>query len=118
MSTIFQRLGAVGLVSDCGVRDIDEVRNLHFHYFARGSVVSHARFRIVRVGVPVQILGTVIRPGDILYGDENGRLLVPPCTVDEIRQKVEDIRSHEKRLMDFVRRSDFSLERLKGRFIE
>src|ERR1039457_5397208 len=63
MSTIFMRLGAIGLVTDCGVRDIPEVRALRFHYFARGSVISHAHFRIVRVGVPVQILGAAIRPG-------------------------------------------------------
>ena len=49
MATIFKRLGAIGLVSDCGVRDIPEVRAVGFHYFARGSVVSHASFRIVRV---------------------------------------------------------------------
>jgi 4-hydroxy-4-methyl-2-oxoglutarate aldolase len=118
MSTIFQRLGAVGLVSDCGVRDIPEVRSLRFHYFARGSVVSHARFRIAKVNVPVQIFGSVTRPGDLLHGDENGLLLVPPCHAEEIREKVEVVRSHEKRLMEFVRSSEFSVERLKGRFIE
>ncbi len=36
MATIFTRLGAVGLVSDCAVRDIPEVRNIGMHYFARG----------------------------------------------------------------------------------
>ena len=38
MTTIFSRLGAIGMVSDCGVRDIPEVRRLGFHYFARGTV--------------------------------------------------------------------------------
>ncbi len=118
MATTFQRLGAVGLVSDCGVRDIPEVRALRFHYFARGSVVSHARFRIVQAGVPVHVLGSVVRPGDLLHGDENGLLMVPPCTVDEIRQHVDHVRSNEKRLMDFIRSPEFSVERLKGRFIE
>ena len=57
MATAFTRLGAVGLVTDCGVRDVPEVRALRFHYFARGTVVSHSHFKLVRVGVPVQILG-------------------------------------------------------------
>ena len=52
MATIFTRLGAVGLVSDCAVRDLPEVRAMGFQYFARGAVVSHAWFRIVRSGVP------------------------------------------------------------------
>src|ERR1700686_125754 len=55
MATIFKRLGAVGLVSDCAVRDVAEVRAMRFHYFARGAVASHAYFRIVRVGVPIQV---------------------------------------------------------------
>ena len=33
MASIFTRLGAIGLVSDCGVRDIPEVHKLGFHYF-------------------------------------------------------------------------------------
>lgn len=77
MATVFQRLGAVGLVTDCMVRDIPEVRALGFHYFAQGSVVSHANFRIVRVGVPIQVHGLVIRNGDLLCGDENGVLQIP-----------------------------------------
>ena len=39
---------------------------------ARGTVVSHASFRIVQVGVPIQILGVELKPGDMLHGDENG----------------------------------------------
>jgi hypothetical protein len=77
MGSIFTRLGAVGLVTDSAVRDIPEVRALGFRYFAAGAVASHANFRIVRVGVPVQVRGVVFQPGDIVHGDENGVLQVP-----------------------------------------
>ncbi len=76
MSTVFTRLGAIGLVSDCGVRDLPEVRALGFHYFARGSVASHGSFRIVRTGVPVTVQGLAVRPGELLHGDENGLIIV------------------------------------------
>lgn len=112
MATIFTRLGAVGLVTDCGVRDIPEVRALRFHYFARGSVVSHASFRIVRVGVPVQIYGTVVQSGDLLHADENGVLLVPPGVEDRLPASVDEVRERERRLMDWVRSEAFSLDRL------
>src|SRR6266851_275640 len=67
MASFFTRLGAIGLVSDCAVRDLPEVRRLGFHYFARGSVASHGNYRIVRVNVPVQILGMPVAPGDLLH---------------------------------------------------
>ncbi len=112
MATIFKRLGAIGLVSDCGVRDIPEVRALSFHYFARGSVVSHASFRIIRVGVPVQIYGAVIRTGDVLHADENGVLLVPPGVEDRLPQAVDAVRTRERHLMDWVRSDEFTLDDL------
>ncbi|MGA2985054.1 MAG: RraA family protein [Terriglobia bacterium] len=118
MATIFTRLGAVGLVSDCGVRDIPEVRALRFHYFARGSVVSHANFRIARVGVPVQVHGVVIRPGDILHGDENGILLVPNGIEEKLPPAVEQVRSRERRLMDWVRSESFSPDHLRDHVVE
>ena len=64
MATIYKRLGAIGVVSDSSVRDLAEVRALGLHYFARGAVASHAYFHVVRVNVPVQIDGLVVRPGD------------------------------------------------------
>jgi regulator of RNase E activity RraA len=118
MCTIFQRLGAIGLVSDCGVRDIPEVRNLGFHYFARGTVASHANYRIARVGVPVQIGGLVIKTGDLLHGDENGLALVPAEKRDQIPAMVEQVRSREGALLDYVRSDAFTLEGLRGRIVE
>lgn len=116
MATIFTRLGAVGLVSDCGVRDIPEVRALGFHYFARGSVASHANFRIVRTGVPVNILGLVVRPGDLLHGDENGLVNIPEGHEEAIRDNVTRVREREGKLMEFVKTKEFSVEGF-GRFV-
>ncbi|MBS1826036.1 MAG: RraA family protein [Acidobacteria bacterium] len=118
MSTIFHKLGAVGLVSDCGVRDIPEVRRLGFHYFARGTVASHGNFRIVRVGVPVQIMGLVIKTGDLLHGDENGLALVPEEKRDLIPQMVDLIRSREGKLLDYVKSDAFTLDGLRGQIVE
>ncbi len=118
MASIFKRLGAVGLVSDCAVRDVPEVRTLGFHYFARGTVVSHASFRIVRVGVPVQVCGLVIRPGDLLHGDENGLLLVPSGIEERLPGAVDAVRARERRLIDWVRGESFSLDRLHDRMVE
>lgn len=118
MATIFTRLGAVGLVSDCGVRDIPEVRRIGFQYFARGAVVSHANFRIARVGVPIQICGTVIKSGDLIHADENGVLVIPPGVEETLPAAVETIRSREGNLLDYVRSADFTLDGLKGRIVE
>jgi regulator of RNase E activity RraA len=114
MATFFTRLGAVGLVSDCGVRDLPEVRRLGFQYFARGAVASHANFRIVRAGVPVHIMGMAVKPGDLLHGDENGLIQVPADVENELPGAIDKVRERERRIMDFVRGPQFSLDGFKG----
>ena len=118
MATIFQRLGAVGLVSDCAVRDIPEVRALRFHYFARGAVASHAYFHIVRVGVPIQVGGLVIHPNDLLHGDENGLIVVPKDGLEKLPAAVEAVRAREHALMEFVRGPEFNFDGLRQRILE
>jgi 4-hydroxy-4-methyl-2-oxoglutarate aldolase len=118
MATIFKRLGGIGLVTDCAVRDLPEVRNLRFHYFARGAVASHANFRIVRVDVPVQMLGVVVQPGDLLHGDENGVIQIPGESLNGLKEAIQNVRSRERQLMDFVRGPGFTVRQLRGRFRE
>ena len=117
MATFFKRLGGIGLVTDCGVRDIAEVRALGFHYFARGVVASHANFRIVRVGVPVHVVGMVIRPQEILHGDMNGLIQVPAEAADGLPAAIESVRTRERRLMDMAKDPNFTASQLHGRFM-
>ena len=118
MATIFQRLGVVGLVSDCAVRDIPEVRALRFHYFARGAVASHAYFHVVRVGVPVQVSGLVIHPNELLHGDENGLIVVPKEGLEKLPAAVEAVRARERALMEYVRGTNFNFDGLRERILE
>ena len=118
MASFFTRLGAAGLVTDCGVRDLPEVRRLGFQYFARGSVASHANFRIVRVGLPVQICGMVVRPNELIHGDENGVLVIPAVERKRIAEEVELIRRRERIVMEFVRGEGFSLDGFRGLVVE
>jgi regulator of RNase E activity RraA len=118
MSTFFTRLGAVGLVSDCAVRDLPEVRRIGFHYFARGSVASHGNFRIVRSGLPVQILGMEVQPGDLIHGDENGLITVPPGCENTLPACVDSVREKERRVMEFVRGDSFALDGFREKIVE
>ncbi len=109
MATLATRLGAVGMVTDGGVRDLDEVRALGFRYFAPFAVVSHGNFSIEEIGSPVVIDGQEIRTGDILHGDANGIVIVPPETLDGLPEVVERIRTRERQMMDYVNGAEFTV---------
>jgi 4-hydroxy-4-methyl-2-oxoglutarate aldolase len=117
MSTIFTSLGAVGLITDCAVRDLSAVRRLPFHYFARGAVSSHAHFRIVRSNVPVEVLGMTVDPGALLHGDENGIITIPEEKRESLKTAIERVLANERKLLDFVRQPGFRASSLRGRFL-
>jgi len=115
MATTFQRLGAVGVVSDSGVRDLSEVHALGFRYFAPGCVPSHANFRLVRAQVPVSICGVEVSPGDLLHGDANGLIKVPEHGRDRLPELAAAVTRAEKVVLDFVKGNDFNLDGLRER---
>lgn len=114
MATLAQRLGVVGMVTDGGYRDLDEVRALGMHYYAAYAVVSHANFSVVDVGVPVVIDGQRVETGDILHGDANGIVIVPPDVLDDLPRAVQEVRDRERRTMDFIKSEAFTLELVKA----
>lgn len=78
MSTTMKRLGAVGILTDGGLRDVREVGQLGgFHYFCAGLVVSHGNPICVSVGDDVEISGMKVSMGDLLHGDVNGVVHIP-----------------------------------------
>ncbi len=117
MSTIFKQLGAIGLITDCAVRDLTAVRRLPFHYFARGAVSSHAHFRIVRTNVPVEVLGMTVHPGALLHGDENGIISIPEEKRESLTAAIEQVLASERKLLEFVRQGDFKAAALRKRFL-
>jgi 4-hydroxy-4-methyl-2-oxoglutarate aldolase len=116
MANTARALGAIALITDGGVRDLDEVRALGFQFFALGAVVSHGNFGIVDVGMPVTIAGAQICPDDLIHGDANGFVVIPRGTEDRVMDEVRKVREREAEMIRWVSSSDFGLEGLRKRF--
>ncbi len=114
MATMAKTLGAVGMVTDGGYRDVNEVHALGLHYFASYHVVSHGNFEIVDVGVPVALDGETINTGDILHGDVNGIVVIPAAIAGGLPEAVGRIQERERRFMEFIKSDRFSLEAAKA----
>src|SRR5258708_10192780 len=61
-ASIHLALGAVGLVTNGAVRDLDEMRLLNFQALYGQLCVSHAYVHIVNYGCPVNFLGLTLKP--------------------------------------------------------
>jgi regulator of RNase E activity RraA len=108
MATTMKRVGAVGLVTDGGLRDIREITALGgFHYFGRGLVVAHGRPCIYDVGATVTIDGMEVHPGDLLHGDENGVTVIPAEIADKVAAKALEHRAMEQERLNEILGPDF-----------
>jgi 4-hydroxy-4-methyl-2-oxoglutarate aldolase len=115
MASVMSRLGAVGLVTNGGVRDLAGVRALGFRYFAPGVVVSHGNFRLVEAGLPVEVSGLRIEPGDLLHADENGVVLIPGEIADKVAAAAQAVLAEEAEIIGFYRGERFSLQEVGRR---
>src|SRR3989442_3686815 len=109
MSTIMKRLGAVGILTDGGLRDVKEVRVLGgFQYFCTGLVVSHGNPVCVSVGGEVIISGMHVCTGDLLHGDVNGIVHIPDACASEVAEAAYRIWSQEEETLRRMTHSQFT----------
>lgn len=76
-SNIHRALGCVGAITDGAIRDLDEMNNAGFKALARRLCVGHAFSHPVRWGIPVEVFGAKIEPGQLIHADKHGFLAVP-----------------------------------------
>ncbi len=79
LSTAARMRGAAGALMDGMVRDVKQVRELAFPVFAGGvgPLDSQGRGRVIEIDVPIECGGVPICPGDIVFGDADGCVVVP-----------------------------------------
>ena len=106
--TIHKALGCAGTITNGGVRDLDEVRAMGFHFFASCVIPSHAYVHVVDVGKPVKVGGLTIRPGDLIHADQHGVVIIPHAIAREVAARAREVEDKERAIIDFFRSPDFS----------
>lgn len=115
LATMFQRFGAIGVVSDSAVRDMPELRKLNFQAFAPGTVASHANFVIHSVQQPVQICGMSVNPADLLHGDENGLINVPETGRDQLPELAGQVLESEREALEYIKSEEATLDGIRDK---
>lgn len=96
MSTRATHLKAAGAILDGYVRDAAEIERLGFTVFCRGLYAQDQgpRGKVIDWRCPIEIEGVRIEPGDLLYGDREGVLVIPRAIEAEaIRRAREKART-------------------------
>jgi regulator of RNase E activity RraA len=97
LSTAARARGARGAVVDGLVRDVKKIEELGFPVYAAGvkPVDSRGRGLVIDYNVPVECGGIIANPGDLLFADYDGVVVIPAAAVDEVVSMATDKVSRE-----------------------
>lgn len=94
-TTVHKALGCMGVVTNGGVRDLDEAYSLGFTYLASCTLVSHGYIHMETTGTPVEIGGLIVRPGDLIHADKHGAVLIPNEVADQVADACRQMQQAE-----------------------
>ncbi|TFH50045.1 MAG: RraA family protein [Bacteroidia bacterium] len=92
------RLGAVGVVTDAGARDTDEVglEGVPLYLRQKGRGIRPGRNELESVNRPVTIGGVLVCPGDVVVADGDGVIVVPRAVAEQVAKYAAEILTKDK----------------------
>jgi regulator of RNase E activity RraA len=103
LSTAARVRGAAGALMDGCVRDVKAIRAMGFPVFHGGiaPLDSKGRGKVMAVDVPIECGGVPVQPGDLVFGDADGVVVIPRRVEDEVlRLALEKVSGERKTLRD------------------
>jgi 4-hydroxy-4-methyl-2-oxoglutarate aldolase len=94
----YVKLGAVGVVTDAGARDTDEVglERVPLYVRKKGRGIRPGRNEIESINRPVSIGGVLVCPGDVVVGDGDGVVVVPRAVAEQVAKYANNILANDK----------------------
>ncbi len=92
------KAGAVGVVTDAGARDTDEVglEGVPLYLRKKGRGIRPGRNEIESVNRPVSIGGVLVCPGDVVVADGDGVVVVPRNVAELVAKYANNILTKDK----------------------
>lgn len=94
--------GVAGLITDARLRDFRELAEYDPVFYCAGEAVRAGTAEIMpsSVNVPVAVAGVTVVPGDYVYADSSGAIIIPAMQFDEVWAaaiKIEAIDAAQRR---------------------
>ena len=92
--------GISGTIVNGAVRDAHQIQDAHYPVFCLDQYMRSGKNRVYKSQeqCPLMINGVTIYPGDIIFADDHGVLVIPIQRLDDIIDKAQNIQSTEKKI--------------------
>lgn len=94
----WHKRGAVGVVTDAGARDTDEIalERVPLYLRKKGRGIRPGRNELESVNRPVVIGGVLVCPGDVVVADGDGVIVVPRAAAEQVAIYAREILKKDK----------------------
>jgi regulator of RNase E activity RraA len=111
-ATVHKGFGMSGVLTNGVVRDLGDLPE-GFSVIAGSVGPSHAFVHVTGFGMPVEVFGITVRPGDLVHADRHGAVVIPPDVVGGLPEAIRTLIETEKIVLDVARLPDFDLEKFE-----
>ena len=111
-SAVHRGLGAVGVVTDGSIRDIDQWAP-GLPVLAGSIMPSHAHVHLADYGREIRVAGMVVRSGDLVHGDRHGAVTIPAALAAKIPAACDLLVRKEAVILNMARAPGFTIDKLK-----
>ena len=110
VGTRVQVLGAVAIITDGAVRDLEALHDMGMKVWSEHVVVSHGHITVGQADIPIEVGGLVVNPGDLLHADCNGVVSIPPEELDDLPDAIDRFLARERETLAHLREKGYDLE--------
>jgi regulator of RNase E activity RraA len=103
-----QNHGMAGILTDGRIRDFDQLRKFDFVAYCRGEAVRWGGDTIMPflANVPVSLGGATVVPGDYVYADHSGAVVVPASVLRPVLEEAVGIEEADARSIERLQSED------------
>jgi 4-hydroxy-4-methyl-2-oxoglutarate aldolase len=105
LSTRSSYLKAAGCLTDGCIRDSDMIQEMKFPVFSKGTNPVDTKFRgkMMMADVPGEIADVRIESGDLVFGDNDGVVIVPSHIISEVASRALEKVNSENTVRDEIK---------------
>ncbi|MGE5062473.1 MAG: RraA family protein [Myxococcales bacterium] len=97
-----------GLVTDARIRDFNELAAYDPVFYCRGEALKAGASDLMAVAanVPVSLCGTTVVPGDYVYADSSGVVIIPAGQLEQVLRSAAEIHAEDEAILSVIREAD------------
>lgn len=101
--------GCAGVITDGRLRDFDELAGYDFAAYCSGEATRWGGAEVTpfQANIPVVLSGVGVTPGDYVFADSSGGVVIPGGQVDDVIEGARSVQAEDSRYREQIEQEGF-----------